>query len=210
MPGRRFTRLLALLAVTVAVAGVLDARSAGGRPDAARAAGRTVLVVGDSLAVGLEPFLGRMLANRTVEWNAVSGRTTPEGIVALDESLRTVTPQTLVISLGTNDGPSPVRFRDRIDRVLAAAPPGACVVWTTVIRAKRKGPYAALNATLRAEARARRNLVLVDWERAVASGRVALPDGVHPDAAGFRYRSRLIAAAVYRGCRLNARTGRAR
>jgi lysophospholipase L1-like esterase len=199
MLARRFARVLALLSLTAGIVGAFGAGAAGG-PDTARASGRTVLVVGDSLAVGVEPFLASMLPYRTVEWNAVSGRTTPQGIVALRTTLRRVTPQTLVISLGTNDGPSPARFRNRIDRVLAAAPAGACVVWATVIRAKRKGPYAALNATLRAEARVRRNLVLVDWERAVASGRVALPDGVHPDAAGFRYRSRLIAAAVHRGC----------
>ena len=200
MLARRSARLFALLALTAAVAGARGAGPAGGRPDSARAAARTVLVVGDSLAVGTEPFLDSMLPFRRVEWNAVSGRTTPEGIVALRAELRTVTPQTLVISLGTNDGPSPARFRNRIHRLLEAAPRGACVVWLTVIRAKRKGPYAGLNATLRAEARSRRNLVLVDWERAVASGHVALPDGVHPDAAGFRYRSRLIAAAVHRGC----------
>jgi lysophospholipase L1-like esterase len=199
MLARRSARLLMLLAVAAGLSGAVGAGPAGG-PATAQAAGRTVLVVGDSLAVGIEPFLGPMLPYRTVRWNAVSGRTTPQGIVALHQSLETVTPQTLVVSLGTNDGPSPARFRNRIDRVLAAAPRGACVVWATVIRARRKGPYAALNATLRAEAGARRNLVLVDWERAVASGRVTLPDGVHPDPAGFRYRSRLFAAAVHRGC----------
>ena len=130
----------------------------------------------------------------------IAGRTTPQGLFALHAMLRQMTPQTIVISLGTNDGPSPARFRDRIERVLSAAPPGACIVWTTVIRAPRKGRYHGLNAALREEARVHSRLVLVDWARAVASGRVALPDGVHPDPAGFYYRSQMIAGGVARGC----------
>ena len=195
---RRLARLAAALAVGAVLAGV-PAPTASGDGDIA-AAGTPVLVVGDSLAVGLEPYLGPMLGARPVSWNAVSGRTTPQGLFALRAMLRTVTPQTLVISLGTNDGPSPARFRDRIERVLAAAPPGACVVWTTVIRARRKGPYHGLNAALHQEARRHSRLVLVDWARAVAKGRVALPDGVHPGPDGFLYRSQMIAGGVARGC----------
>jgi GDSL-like lipase/acylhydrolase family protein len=195
---RRPARLAAALALATVFAGA-PAPTASGDRDVAVAA-TPVLVVGDSLAVGLEPYLGPMLGARPVSWNVVSGRTTPQGLFALRAMLRRVTPQTIVISLGTNDGPSPARFRDRIERVLAAAPPGACVVWTTVIRAPRKGPYHGLNAALHEEARRHSRLVLVDWARAVASGRVALPDGVHPDPDGFFYRSQMIAGGIARGC----------
>jgi hypothetical protein len=43
-------------------------------------------------------------------------------------------------------------------------------------------------------------VVLVHWDRAVLHRSVSLPDGLHPDAAGFRFRSRLIAGAIARGC----------
>ena len=56
-----------------------------------------VLVVGDSLAVGMKPYLGDQLGSSEVVWDARSGRTTPEGLVHLRARLRAVTPQTVVI-----------------------------------------------------------------------------------------------------------------
>jgi len=166
----------------------------------APAAPPRVLVVGDSLGVGLEPFLGSALADRELEWDVRSGRTTPEGLVALRGAVRAGAPQTVVVSLGTNDGSDPRRFTSRLRRVLAAVPADACVVWPTVIRPPRKGAYRALNRVLHAEARRDPRLIVVDWDHAVLRGSVRLPDGVHPDAAGFLYRSRMIADAVLRGC----------
>jgi lysophospholipase L1-like esterase len=158
-----------------------------------------VLVVGDSLAVGLRPYLGPLLGE-DVAWDAKSGRTTPQGLLALRSALQTVRPQTVVISLGTNDGSDPTRFRNRIDRVLAATGPDACVVWTNIYRPARKGPYVALNSVLDAEAQRVRRLHLVDWNRAVVRRAVTLPDGLHPDPAGFAYRSRMIMRAVRDDC----------
>jgi lysophospholipase L1-like esterase len=163
-----------------------------------------VLVVGDSLAVGMRPYLGAMLGPSEVVWDARSGRTTPEGLVRLRARLREVTPQTVVISLGTNDGPDPRRFADRIRRALAAIPASACVVWADINRPPRKGRYRALNRVLEQAADRDPRLVLVHWDRAVLHGRVALPDGLHPDPAGFRYRSRLVAGAIVRGCTATA------
>jgi lysophospholipase L1-like esterase len=162
--------------------------------------GGPVLVVGDSLAVGLHPSLDRLLRPRRVVWDAVNGRTTPQGMAALRSALRRVDPAVVVLSLGTNDGPDPERFASRIRRTLAAIPADACVLWASVFRPPRKGPYAGLNRVLRRHARRDPRLLLVDWRRAVARGAVALPDGLHPDAAGFRHRSRMVAAALARGC----------
>jgi hypothetical protein len=88
----------------------------------ARAADGPVLVVGDSLAVGMRPFLIPLLGDREVAWNARNGRTTPQGMQVLRAMLPTVTPETVVISLGTNDGPDPARFADRIRRLLGMLP----------------------------------------------------------------------------------------
>ncbi len=181
-----------LLIVSVAATLVL--------PLSARAAAPQVLVVGDSLAVGTEPYLGAMLAGSDVTWGAQSGRTTPQGIQVLRAGLRDVTPQVVVVSLGTNDGPDPQRFGDRLRRVLAAVPAGTCVVWSNVNRPPRKGPYAGINRVLWRVAARDPRLVIVDWNWAVAVGKVRLPDGLHPDAAGYEYRSRMIATAVARGC----------
>jgi lysophospholipase L1-like esterase len=166
----------------------------------ARAADGPVLVVGDSLAVGMRPFLVPMLGDRVIAWNARSGRTTPQGMQVLRATLAQVTPATVVISLGTNDGPDPQRFADRIRRVLGALPPRACVVWPTIIRPPRKGPYGALDRVLRRQARRDPRFVVPSWDYAVLRGNVRLPDGVHPDDFGFLYRSRMIARAIRAGC----------
>jgi lysophospholipase L1-like esterase len=158
----------------------------------------TVLVVGDSLAKGLEPYLEPLVAPRTVIWDVSAGRTTPEGLVRLRAQLRVATPRAVLISLGTNDGPHADRFRDRIRRALQAIPRNVCVVWADLDRPPRKGAYRALNAELVRAARHDRRLVLVHWHHAVASHRVRLPDRIHPDTAGFEYRSRLFARALAR------------
>lgn len=159
----------------------------------------SVLVVGDSLAVGLRPYLQRQLGT-DVAWDAKSGRTTPQGLVALRAALKIVQPTTVVVSLGTNDGSSPVRFQDRIDRMLSAIGSKRCVVWTNIYRPARKGPYAPLNSVLSAEASKVTRLHLVDWLSAVSSRAVTLPDGLHPNTEGFEYRSQLIADAVKDDC----------
>jgi lysophospholipase L1-like esterase len=159
-----------------------------------------VLVVGDSLAVGMRPYLDGQLASSEVVWDARSGRTTPEGLVHLRARLRVVTPQTVVISLGTNDGTDPHRFASRIQRALQAIPAGTCVVWTDINRPPRKGRYRGLNRVLEQAAKHDPRIVLVHWDRAVLHGSVSLPDGLHPDAAGFKYRSLMVAGAVARGC----------
>jgi lysophospholipase L1-like esterase len=177
--------LLALLAVPVAQA---------------RAADGDVLIVGDSLAVGTQPFLGPLLGGAHLVADVRNGITTPEGMRLLRMSLRTVTPRTVVVSLGTNDGGDPRRFRNRLSRTMALLPLDTCVVWTTIIRPRRKGPYRPLNRVLHTFKKEEPRLVVVDWEHAVAGGTVYLPDGLHADEEGYRYRSTMIADAVNAGC----------
>ena len=193
---RSKTLLVAAVLVLVGAPALLAARAATGA-DAERP---RVLVLGDSLAVGLQPYLGELLAERAITWDARSGRTTPEGLQRLRTTLRGVRPNAVVISLGTNDGSDPGRFASRIRRVLRALPPRACVVWPSLVRPPRKGAYHALNRVLRAEARRNPRLVVVDWDVAVRRGEVTLPDALHPDAAGYLRRSSMIADAVRRGC----------
>lgn len=174
-------------------------RGARGAP-ALQVAPPTVLVVGDSLAVGTEPFLDQLLDHRQLIWDARSGRTTPQGLLALRADLRNLTPRTVVVSLGTNDGSSPQRFASRARRLLQTVPPTACVVWPAIIRPPRKGAYHGLNRVLRDLAHHDHHLTVPAWDHAVTRGNVVLPDGVHPDPQGFQYRSRMIAAAVDHGC----------
>ena len=181
--------------VTLLAAGAL----ALGCPAAGAAQG-PVLVLGDSLAVGLRPFLGEMLGGRQVVWDARTGRTTPQGMARLRADLPQVTPATVVVSLGTNDGSDPDRFASRMQRLLLALPPTACVVWPSIYRPPRKGPYEALNRVLRRQALRDPRFVVPRWDVLVLRGEVRLPDGLHPDEFGFRHRSRMIASAIAHRC----------
>jgi lysophospholipase L1-like esterase len=183
-----FFVLAALLAVLAAAA------------PQARADASDVLVVGDSLAVGTEPYLGPMLGDRNLINDVRNGITTPQGMRLLRMSLNTVSPKTVVFSLGTNDGGDAHRFADRIRRTLSYLPLDTCVVWPTIYRPRRKGPYRPLNRVLHHYKRLDPRLVVVDWEHAVTHGSVYLPDGLHADPAGYRYRSAMIADADNAGC----------
>jgi lysophospholipase L1-like esterase len=163
-----------------------------------------VLVVGDSLAVGTKPFLPDMLGGRHVLTAAKNGITTPQGMDIVRRELRVVTPRVVVISLGSNDGSDPQRFADRLRRTMALLPADACVVWSTIIRPPRKGEYRGLNRVLHQAKRRDWRIVVVDWEHAVTGGAVYLPDGLHADEAGYRYRSAMIADAVNTQCAARA------
>ena len=119
---------------------------------------------------------------------------------ALRLDLEQFAPQTFVISLGTNDGSDPAVFADRVRRILSSLPSYACVVWPAIIRPKRKGAYEGLNKVLRSEARRDSRLKIINWDRMVIRGTVALRDGVHPTPEGYRFRAWVTAAAVQRGC----------
>jgi len=201
-PRRGHQRFLATTATTAiavlcgwgATASLAPGRSADPGDAAA------TLVVGDSLAVGMRPHLGALLPGRAIVWDVRSGRTTPQGLQRLRAQVSRAAPRLVLISLGTNDGPDPRRFTSRLRRALAAIPGDACVVWASILRPRRKAPYGALNRVLRREARRDARLHLIDWAGAVRRGDVALPDGLHPDVAGYQHRSRMFAAAVARSC----------
>ncbi len=169
-------------------------------PGVARADPAQVLIVGDSLAVGMRPFLSDMITDRQVTFDVRAGWTTPQGMEALRMDLEQYAPQTIVISLGSNDGSDPVVFADRVRRTLRAVPPFSCVVWAAIIRPKRKGAYRELNRVLRDMARRDDRLTVIDWDLMVKKGQVALRDGLHPTEDGYRWRAWVTAAAVRRGC----------
>ena len=193
-----------LRGIGVAVAALL-ALLVGSAP--ARAADGDVLVVGDSLAVGTEPYLGPLLGEFNLVNDVRNGITTPQGMRLLRMSLRTVTPATVVVSLGTNDGGDPGRFASRLRRTMALLPFDTCVVWSTIIRPHRKGPYRPINRVLHKLKKQDPRLVIIDWEHAVTGGEVSLPDGLHADRAGYQYRSTMIADAVNAGCPARLGTG---
>ena len=182
---------LALLLAGIAPAGA-DTLDSVAEPD--------VLVVGDSLAVATQPFLNQMLAGRALVSDVRNGITTPQGMRILRMSLRRMTPRTVVMSLGSNDGGDADRFASRVRRTLQLLPTDTCVIWSTIIRPPRKGPYRGLNRVLHRLKKVDPRLVVVDWEHAVTGGAVHLRDGLHADEEGYRYRGAMITDAIDAGC----------
>lgn len=193
-----FTDALHPRGVVVLAAVLLSLAAAA--PQARASPGDVLLEIGDSLAVGTKPFLGPMLSDYNLISDVRNGITTPQGMRLLRISLNRVSPKIVIVSLGTNDGGDPRRFADRLRRTLSYVPLDTCVIWSTIIRPRRKGPYRPLNRVLHRYKKLDPRLVVVDWEHAVTFGTVLLPDGLHADAEGYRHRSLMIAHAVNNRC----------
>jgi hypothetical protein len=131
-------------------------------------------VVGDSLAVGTEPYF-------RAPTHAQVGRTLQEGV----SIIRNLDTHILVVSLGTNNDPStPFKHAIRVAKRHAD-----CVVWITIYR--RGYNYSKINKLIR------QKTVAVRWGRAVHRhpGWIG-PDGVHATPHGYRMRAKLMRRAV--------------
>jgi lysophospholipase L1-like esterase len=178
--------VVAALALAAAIL-LLDDEPRSGRTGA-------VTTVGDSLNVGIEPYLQQELPGWTITGDDAVGRRTDEGIEAL-EQLGAEPAPVLVVSLGTNDPREDVDgFREGVRALLALAGPERCVVWATIWR---DGPDEAFNDVLADEAGDNRSLRLVEWHRMVAEHPDWLAgDGVHGTPEGYAARAAALADAA--------------
>jgi hypothetical protein len=168
-------RILAAIALVALLAGIV----------VAKAQART-MIVGDSLAVGMSPYLKARLPGR-VDVDARVGRPLREGMWRLDSLGRV---RVLVVSLFTNDDPHNTAD---LRRAIANAKGHAdCVVWGTVSRPPVGGKsYEAANRIIR------RNTHEVRWARYVQRHPGVLgTDRVHPGPSGYRQLAKLYRAAV--------------
>jgi lysophospholipase L1-like esterase len=155
-------------------------------------------LLGDSLNVGVEPYLRHELQGWQVDADDEVGRSTVTGVRHLRTRAAALAPY-VVVSLGTND---PVggadAFRGDVAQVLHIAGPARCVVWVAISR--DGDAYEPYNAVLRDAASNAPNLRVVDWPALVhAHPAYVAPDGIHATPDGYRARARAIVAAM-RGC----------
>lgn len=152
-------------------------------------------LVGDSLNVGVEPYLADALPGFGVIADDRVGRQTREGIAEIEQGRARLAPH-VVVSLGTNDPSGEVAaFRRDVARVTALVGPGRCLVWATIWR--DGGPDDGFNGVLREAAAANRRMRLVEWAEMVQEHSDWLAsDGLHGNEAGYRERAQAIAAAV--------------
>lgn len=156
-----------------------------------------VLSVGDSLGVGSEAELQRLLGDRDLRPHHSIGRSTAQGLATLQGIADR--PATWVIQLGTNDT-NAASFRTSVRKILALAQTdGAQVFWVNISRKDIGGDGAdKLNAVLEDELSGGKGTIL-DWHARVKSGTVTLSDGVHPSGDGYKNRAALIADSLTAG-----------
>jgi lysophospholipase L1-like esterase len=189
-------RLVAVALATLAGTAMVPVTAASAR----HAVGKRVFVVGDSLAVGTRPYLGRALGGWRVRTSASISKQAPQGSAELAHRHL---PPVVVASLGTNGDPHAVSsFEHAVRTALGAVGKHGCLVWPNIVRPAVGGAtYAGYNRVLDRLAAKRDNLRIVDWVTMAAHNRGWFgADGVHPNATGYMARARAIAKQVRR-CR---------
>lgn len=155
-----------------------------------------VVAVGDSLTVGAEwAGLSTLLRERGFDptVDAEVGRRADQAISIVD-TLTEGRSGTLLIGLGTNDGPDLASFRRDVDAIMGAAH-GWPVVWALV----ESGPALPVNAVLREATERYPNLRLVDFSPIVtANPSYRTSDGIHLTYAGYEARATFLAEQCQR------------
>jgi hypothetical protein len=153
-------------------------------------------VIGDSLAVGMRPYLSQYHAGWDVHVDAHTGRTLAEGMAKLAASPWPDSKTVYAFSLFTNDDP---RTLPALEGAVRRSSANGCAVWATIAAPAVGGTtYAAANARLDELATATpARLRIVEWAERVSRNPGWLTgDGVHATPTGYRNRAALYAAAV--------------
>ena len=103
-------------------------------------------LVGDSLNVGIEPYLPAALPRWQIVANDRVGRTTPEGIAELEAGRPRLSSTSSSASARTTRT-DVAAFRADVARVLKLVGPDRCVIWATIWR--DGAPSDAFNDVLR-------------------------------------------------------------
>jgi hypothetical protein len=180
----------------LAAAAALIALPAAAAPPAASADG--VLIVGDSLDVGAEPYIRAELPGLPVTVDARVGRPSTEGVGVL-QSLISSRYSVVVFDLGTNDSPSATQtLANNLETARGIAGPQRCFVVSTLWRP----PYAGVsidhqNRVIQGFLERYPDVRVADW-RAVAQyyPNLFAPDHIHASTVGYHLRAGLIARAV--------------
>ena len=189
-------------ATTPPAAASAAAAPASSSPSAAsNLAPSRMVLVGDSLAVGIQSPLTNALSGWSLSTNARVGRPLAEGMsVVRGMSER---PPVLAVSLFTNDAPGAVEsLRAAVRETVARQAGHGCAVWATIVRPPVGGvTYARANEALAQLAAANPAVMkLVPWAQEVAAHPEWLgPDGVHATPAGYSARAQMYAEAA-RSC----------
>jgi hypothetical protein len=154
-----------------------------------------VLLLGDSLAVGIAPYVDAGLGQRTLAVDAAEGRGTATSVSLLTPYAASAAPD-WIVSLGTNDNTD--EFGDNARALMQLAGTDRCVVWFDVWRV---GADESINATLTQIAAVNPNLHLIPWhETSTLHSEWFSGDDVHPSSEGYAVRGQMAIDAVHQYC----------
>ena len=162
---------------------------------------RKLVLIGDSLGEGIEPYLPGLLSGWSVQSNSKTSRPLGTGMGILANT-PVDGPTVLAFSLFTNDSPGNVAALESAVRTsLQRAGPRGCAVWATIRRPPFEGvSYAAANRMLEQLATQNPRLRVVPWAETTAANPSWLGrDGVHATSTGYRARAQMYADAA-RSC----------
>jgi hypothetical protein len=158
------------------------------------ATGNSVLLIGDSLGLGIQPYLSGLLPGWSVTSDSRTGRPLAEGMARWRAERGSAAVS--AFSLFTNDAPTNTSALEAAVRESAA---DGCAVWATIVRPPEGGTsYKAANQVLQRLAQELPGrVVVVPWAEAVANnpGLVG-SDGVHGTTQGYQQRAQLYAQAI--------------
>jgi hypothetical protein len=156
--------------------------------------GTSVLLIGDSLGVGIQPYLSGLLTGWSVTSDSRVGRPLAEGMERWRAEKGSA--EVSAFSLFTNDAPTNTSALESAVRESAA---NGCAVWATIVRPAQGGTsYAKANQVLEGLAQQLPGrVVLVPWAATVAADPSLVgSDGVHATPTGYRERAQLYAQAI--------------
>ena len=154
-----------------------------------------VLVVGDSLEVGTEPYLRQELGGTELDVDAKTSRPSSDGIAVLQGALGPEH-EVVVFDLGTNDDPSNPDGLAANLQTAAEIAGDRCLVFATINRPPLAGVSDdGLNQAVDEVATAT-GAQIADWRSAASEPGVLQPDGVHATASGYALRGQIVADAI--------------
>ena len=171
--------------------------------------GEDTLVLGDSLALTVYPYLADLVPDRYVSYEAEVGRTTG-GTAAALRAMSSI-PQMVIVSSGTNDADGASLEADATE-ILDRLGPDRCVVWVDVVRPDSQyAPASELNAAIDRVAAGRDNVRVLQWTELVATHPGWMSsEGIHPNREGSIGRANAFAAASEACSPFDANAPRAR
>jgi len=154
-----------------------------------------VLLLGDSLAVGIQYYVDAGLGDRVMTMDAAEGRGTATSVSLLSPYAETSAP-VWIVSLGTNDNPE--EFEAQARSIMELAGPDRCVVWFDVWR---EGTDDSINAVLAELAGKNPSMHLIPWHE-TSSLHTDWFSGtdVHPSSEGYAVRGQMAVDAVNEYC----------